>query len=90
MSCINANKRSTPVKKPALLFDENSIVALVEPNAKLLLEQTSCAVPPKELCNSMSNFIGQPIYCKKINNLLESGRFSNSVLFFNSNSFTVC
>ena len=89
MSCINANKRSTSVKKPTLLFNKISVVALVKPNTKLLLEQTSCAIPTKELCNPISNFIRQPVYCKKINSLLESSTFSNSALFFNSNSSIV-
>ena len=90
MSCINADKRSTPVKKPALLFNENGVVAPVEPDAKSSSKRTPRAVPPKELRDPMSNFIRQPVYCKEIDSPLEGSRFSNSAPFFNSNSPTVC
>ncbi|KAF3036536.1 hypothetical protein E8E12_001509 [Didymella heteroderae] len=89
MSCTNADKRSTPVKKPALSFDENGVVALVEPDAESSSERTPRAVPPKELRDPMSNFIGQPVYRKEIDSPLEGGRFGDGAPFFNSNGPTV-
>ncbi|KAL1655807.1 hypothetical protein SLS61_001831 [Didymella pomorum] len=89
MSCISADNRSAPVKKPAPSFDEIGVAAPPELAAEPSSEQTPRAIPPTELRDPMSNFIGTSVYRKEIDSPSEGGKFGDNAPFFNSNGPTV-